>query len=226
MADGKNWMQIVLMPVVVAGVGIGGTFLINRAQEKTAKERADADRQIKILEMFSQQITHSDQKQRLLGLSLLTALDSELAAKLAKAVSESETESTPVKRAADKVQLQATAIARSLPRVYVHIEGEEQRAAARAISDKLAAAGWPVPGIERVGNRAPATTQLRYFRKEEVAEAVKITKALEGAGVVAKTELIRGYETSEAIRPMHFELWFAPGQPEATRGTSAGPSNR
>ena len=97
------------MPVVVAVVGISGTYLITKQQEasssaaaiaqhKSAQETADADRQVKILELFSQKITSTETSQRVVGLKILSAFDPKLAEKLASAVS--ETESQPVVRSA------------------------------------------------------------------------------------------------------------------------------
>ena len=62
MAEKKNWIEIVLMPVVITLVGIVGTFLITSQHEKnsqqarlaqleSARELAEADRQIKIIEI-------------------------------------------------------------------------------------------------------------------------------------------------------------------------------
>ena len=56
----KSWAEIILMPLVVAIVGIVGTYLITKqsgedatllgkAQLLSTKEQADADRQVKIL---------------------------------------------------------------------------------------------------------------------------------------------------------------------------------
>ena len=44
MAEKKNWVEIVLMPLVVAGVGILGTHFITQQQEKNAQAKADSDR--------------------------------------------------------------------------------------------------------------------------------------------------------------------------------------
>ncbi|CAN2049565.1 hypothetical protein GMMP13_810063 [Candidatus Magnetomoraceae bacterium gMMP-13] len=96
MSERKNWVEIVLMPIVVAVVGVVGTLLITQQQNKTAalmrktelektQEIAAADRQIKILELFADKILDPDQNQRLLALRLLTAVDGDLAKNLATA---------------------------------------------------------------------------------------------------------------------------------------------
>jgi hypothetical protein len=114
MSAEKTWTEIILMPIVIAAVGIYGTWLVTEQQadnaslarktelEKT-QEIADADRQIKILEIFSEKITSKSEEDRILALKLLTALDGALAEKLAVAVSESSSSDSVVKTAAKSI---------------------------------------------------------------------------------------------------------------------------
>jgi|OpeIllAssembly_1097287.scaffolds.fasta_scaffold244209_1 membrane-associated protease RseP (regulator of RpoE activity) len=214
MANGKNWIEIILMPIVIALVGIIGTYLITGQQEKNAKEKAATDRQIKILEIFSEKITSKDETQRLLALRLLTAVDAEFAAKLATAVSEVEPKQSAVGKVATQVAEEATARARDLPRIYIHIRKEEDRSAARSMGDKLKAAGFVVPGIERLVDIGPSTSELRYFKNKNKPEAESIIKHLSLNGVFVTLKYISGYEDSQVIQPRHYELWFAPGEPK------------
>src|SRR6266581_6892127 len=104
MSKSKRWIEIVLMPLVVAGVGAFGTFVITSQQQKSAEIRADADLQIKLLEIFSTKIASSDERERILGLHILSALvDNALVEKLAKAVSTTEQEPGPVRKVAEEV---------------------------------------------------------------------------------------------------------------------------
>jgi hypothetical protein len=57
-------------------------------------------------------------------------------------------------------------------------------------------------------------TQLRYFRKTEKDEAQRIASILGSAAVRVTVNYISGYEDSNAIRPMHCEIWFSPGEPK------------
>lgn len=229
MPERKSWVEVFLMPVVVACVGIAGTYLITQQQENNAetmsraqlastRELAAADRQIKILEIFAEKVTSSDEDQRILALRLLRAVDGDLAEKLATAVLEGEPEESAVRRVADQVAEEGAARAALLPRVYIHIRAEGDRARAHSVGEKLRAAGFVVPGIERLVDRGPSSSQLRYFRTEEEAEAKRIVQTLREVGVEVEARYVRGYEDSDTIRARHYELWFAPGEPRIRTG--------
>lgn len=224
MADRKNWTEIFLMPIVLAFVGIAGTYLITQEQEsstliardaqiKSAKEQAAAERQIKVLDIFAERVTSPDTNQRILALKMLRAVEPELAGKLALAVSETEAPKSEVKRVAQQVAIESTARAAkatSPPNVYVHIRKEEDRSFAQSLEKGLETHGFVMPGIENVGRRAPDSSQLRYFRESEGPEAYAIVKVLTELGVEVTPQYIRGHENSTAIRPRHYELWLAP----------------
>jgi len=213
MANKKNLVEIMLMPIVVALVGIVGTCVVTHQQELNAQAKAYADRQIKLLEILGEKITSKDESERILALSLLSTIDGDLAAKLAKAVAETEPEASNVRKVADKVVEEATARARLLPRVYIHIQKHEDRPQAEKASRFLKENGIAVAGIERVGIKAPGVTQLRYFRKAEKNKAEQIKSKLETKLKGVELQYISGYERSRSIRPMHFELWFARSNP-------------
>ena len=95
-------------------------------------------------------------------------------------------------------------------RVYIHIRGEEQRNAARQISNELEEKDLNVPGIERVDS-GPNTTELRYFRQNEATEVNGLVDLLHSLNVPdAQSKYIPGYENSKAMRLRHYELWFSP----------------
>lgn len=224
MVERKSIAEIILMPLVVALVGIAGTFLITQQQEQNARtmsgaqmestrEMAKADRQIKILEIFSEKIASDDPKQRILALRLLRAVDGELAEKLAVAVSETATEQPEVRKVANQEAEEAAARAGSLPRIYIHIRAEDDRLPARSVGEKLESAGFVVPGIERLVDYGPAYSQLRYFRSSEEAEAGRIASLLDSIGVKVELKYVGGYEGSDRIQQRHYELWFSPGEP-------------
>lgn len=213
------------MPLVVALVGIAGTFFITQQQERNAqvmsdaqlvstKEMAAADRQIKILEIFAEKIASADPEQRILALRLLRAIDGEFAEKLAVAVSEGESEQSEVRIVADQVAEEAGARARLLPRVYVHIRAEEDRIRARSVGEELKTGGYVVPGVERLVDIGPSFSQLRFFKKVERHEAKQVVTFLDSIGVPVKMKYVPGYEDSKSIRPRHYELWFARGEPK------------
>lgn len=219
MTEKKTWIEIILMPIVVASVGMVGTYLITSQQEenartvgdaqlKSAVELAFADRQIKVLEIFSEKIASTDQEQRILALNILRAVDPDLASKLALAVSEAEPQASRVKEVAQQVAKEARA---QIPaRIYVHIREEEDRSQAQSIEQHLEAGGFDVPGIQKVGRNAPQASELRYFRRSDKPEATQIVERLKPIGVESKLNYISGYENSRAIPPRHYELWLAP----------------
>jgi hypothetical protein len=82
MSEPKKWVEVALMPLVIAVVGIMGTYLVTSEQRETAKIRADADRQIKIIDIFANKIISADVEERLLAARLTMAMDSDLALKI------------------------------------------------------------------------------------------------------------------------------------------------
>ena len=219
MSERKSLAELVVMPVVVALVGTAGTYFITDQQEKnartlseaqleSARELAIADRQIKILEIFSEKITSSDQDDRLLALRLLTALDPNLAEQLAIAVKQGETEDSEVGRVATEVAQNAASRASMSPRLYIHIRSEADRPAAKRLAEGLKARGYLVPGIERLVDRGPSSAQLRYFRQTDEADAREVLSSLHEMGVDVELRHVAGYSNANG-----YELWFPEGQP-------------
>ena len=99
----------------------------------------------------------------------------------------------------------------SLPaRIYFHISTSEQRTGAQSLRERLIpklGSGFSVPGIER--KDGPTSNELRFFKKEEGAEANEIAKALRELGLsVDVKDLSSKYQNSTGIRPRHYELWL------------------
>ena len=99
--DSKSVLEVLVLPVAIALVGIVSTQMITRSQlasaDKLAQaslasqdQRATNEQQIKILEMFSDQIKSGVPAQRKMALRILTALEPELAEKLAQAVADTD----------------------------------------------------------------------------------------------------------------------------------------
>ncbi|MGH9936907.1 MAG: hypothetical protein ACREAM_11715 [Blastocatellia bacterium] len=100
----------------------------------------------------------------------------------------------------------APSVARNLTRVYLHIGDEDQRPRAFRIAKQLRQAGYLVPGIEEVGDRAPSgPTQVRCNARTEAekGEAQKIVNLLQEWGVKAQLRLI-----TDASKPWQYEIWF------------------
>ena len=97
---------------------------------------------------------------------------------------------------------------RQLPaRIYMQIAREDQRRRAAAIARRLQAAGFIVPGIENVREKAPTNSQLRYcdgvnYLQEDLDD---ITNALARISVsVTRQRLSR----CGNVRPRHYEIWL------------------
>lgn len=104
------------------------------------------------------------------------------------------------------------AISSNPPVIYIQIPDEGQRPRAEKIQAKLKEAGYVVPGIENVGGkaRAPAKTELRYFRTSEENEANQVVDILKSLNVNIEPKYIPGFEKSKAVKPGTYELWLSP----------------
>ena len=109
----KIW-EIILMPLVVAAVGILGTFFITKQQIKSTEllslsqlestqNITKSDQQIKIIEIFSAKITSKDVREREIAVRILSALDSVLAKKLITAIAENKSEDTSIRTIAREI---------------------------------------------------------------------------------------------------------------------------
>lgn len=99
-------------------------------------------------------------------------------------------------------------VATLLPRVYLHVQREEQRAKANNIATSLQKQGYLAPGIENVRVNRLEQTVVRYFREAEKNEATQIATILQGLGIKAAPQYIGGSEDSTKMRPRHYEVWF------------------
>jgi hypothetical protein len=119
-ATGKQVLEIVLMPLVVAAVGSGATFFITRyqtlnservaaAQLANSERIARSDRELKALELFSRMIASKEERERSLAVRLLGAVDPELAGRLGNAVAEDKAEAPSVRAEAKEVAQRSSA---------------------------------------------------------------------------------------------------------------------
>ena len=92
-------------------------------------------------------------------------------------------------------------------RIYMQIAREDQRRRAAAIARALQAAGFIVPGIENVRDKAPTNSQLRYCDGDNQLQGDldDITKALARISVsVTRQRLPR----CGNVRSRHYEIWL------------------
>jgi conflict system STAND superfamily ATPase len=116
-------------------------------------------------------------------------------------------------------QIKTTAPDALPPRIYIHIQTQEQRPVAEDLRSWLKAQRYDanprrtiVAGIEYVGSRKLTTSRIRYFHdnRDESDWAWQIYTALNKICIEARPQFIKGFEESDSIRPRHFELWLAP----------------
>lgn len=182
------------------------TLVKTEERAKSLKEKLEnLSKKINIL--AKNQITEDKKKQYT---QIVEETNKEVEALQAQ-ISQLNNEKTKTKAHTDRIVFQIENLPKIPPRIYIHIRKEEQRDKANDIGLKLQKAGFSVPGIERLVNSGPPSNQLRFFKKSETDEAVKIVDFLTSKGLeIELTDLSMKYETSSAIRPRHYELWFSP----------------
>ena len=101
-----------------------------------------------------------------------------------------------------------------IPRVYLQISEESQRSIAKSLQGALLNNNFLVPGIENIGNKRafiPSKTEVRYYREEELADAMRIMSIIKsqnpGLAVNDTPQKIPG--NGKGTRPGHFEVWFS-----------------
>lgn len=101
------------------------------------------------------------------------------------------------------------------PRVFIHISSEGQRQIANSLQATLLNENFLVPDIENVGKKGniyiPAQTEVRYFREEELPDAVRLIALIKsqsfGLQINEVPQKLPG--AGGGARPGHFEIWFS-----------------
>src|SRR6266545_496711 len=98
------------------------------------------------------------------------------------------------------------------PRVYLQIVAPDDREYADQMGKRLENAGFAVLGVEYVEQAAALkNTEVRYYKKADEADAVRLRDALAAAGVKSPALLYLGLEDSRKVRPETYEVWFGAG---------------
>lgn len=200
------------------------TFQINDQAQQRAQLQLQADRAERLLT----RLLSDKEDERLASLAIVSFLAKQgqfpdelmpvlthLAGK-DKQENVAEAAAVALKKVADEAKDEKVAnLARqnlqTLPsRVYIHVRSESQLPAAEHLKELLEANMLAVPSIVRVAS-GPSRPELRYYRKEERAEAEKIVDLLhrEGIGAALNDLSERGEFKGVAIRARTFEYWFA-----------------
>jgi len=98
------------------------------------------------------------------------------------------------------------------PRVFLQIVAPEDREYAKQMGERLEEAGFDVQGVDYIEEAAALkNTEVRYYKKADEADAVKLRDALESAGVKSPALLYLGLENNRKVRPKTYEVWFGAG---------------
>jgi len=99
------------------------------------------------------------------------------------------------------------------PRVYIQISDESQRAIAKSLQSILLNENFLAPGIENIAKkgRVPASTEVRYYREEELQDALRLISIIKsqnlGLQINDVPQKVPG--SGRGTRPGHFEIWFS-----------------
>ena len=111
----------------------------------------------------------------------------------------------------------------SLPlRIYFHIRQEQDRGRAAEIQKTIASMTMLdgnhiiIPGIELIAGQQKESLLFCFKKAECEAFGAQLKKLFIDNGVAIELkDQSRIYENSQAIRPNHFEAWFAPSIPKS-----------
>ena len=175
MSESKSYLEIAIMPMVVAGLGIFGTHsvtsqqnrstqILSQAQLQSEEKRTRGEQQLKILEIFSEKVVSADVRDRQVAIRILTALDVELATKLASAIAANESEAPEVRTLAREVVTAQASRGYSFPVIGSFTTLNEALARAAGLAGKIGEYSADVYGSE---NGYFAVTLGGYLSMEE-----------------------------------------------------------
>jgi len=96
------------------------------------------------------------------------------------------------------------------PRVYIQFRNDNQKGRVEQLRAWLKQQSFLVPPVEQL-SKGPAVTEIRYYRNQDSAVAENLLESIKRQGVSnVNSKYLTGFEDSTAIRPGHFEIWFAP----------------
>ncbi len=178
----KTFLEIALMPIVVALLGSGATFAITTYQTRTAKDIADAqrasaeriavsDRQLKALELFSRMIVSEKETEKEMAVRLLTAVDAELARQLTASIEANPTFSPNIKK-------EAQAVAKIVPRGYAFpvVGSFRTFQEAEKFAERIQKSVPYLPEIYLAENDYYAVSLGGYLERQEAAQRVRLAR--------------------------------------------------
>lgn len=188
--------------LVFVGLIVLSVFQLRGIKREIAAQQALIDKQR--LEMKENEATLADQKKLMEAQS---AVISVLQQPTLAATEANPSEGARTREAVEDSLPKLNDVTQLPARIYMQIARADQRKRAAVIARNLQAAGYIVPGIENVRDKAPANSQLRYCDGANFlpADLDGITKALERISVsVTRQRLAR----CGNVRPRHYEIWL------------------
>lgn len=189
-------LGVALVPVVIAYLG----HIISN-QQKTMEQ----------ISRFANQVASDKARERLVAVIMLGHyakkgdLDPALQFALAK-IAETDPDAEVAKAAASVLsEKDKQEISKARPRVYIHIAADSRRAQASELRDKLVNDGHYAVGQIQLVKAGPTSTQVRYFRSEDLNGAEKLAK--EVGGKVEIKDLSK-YYSEDRIPKGYLEVWY------------------
>jgi hypothetical protein len=105
--------------------------------------------------------------------------------------------------------LQATVSLVQANHVYLQYAASAQLDLAKSLQNQLTKLGYVVAGLEAVGSKSPAETQIRYFRPADKNGAQKIASAL-GTLINGPIVLQPMPDPKSIVPPGQYEIWLSP----------------
>ncbi len=97
-------------------------------------------------------------------------------------------------------------VAAVLPRIYIQIQNESQRASAKKLAETLKAHQYIVFGVETRPENISATS-VRYFYETDKPAAESLVNLLKEQGIHAVATYTQGYQ--DRVKSGQFEIWLS-----------------
>jgi hypothetical protein len=194
-----SWSSVSLAAIILAALVFLGYRRLGEVQEKVAAAKTH----VEILK--SQEKTLRQEVAQLQA----TKANLELIAQNYQAIAPESPVAIREERVAASI---APPIGSVQPRVFLQIVNPDDEDYAEGMKKRLQQAGFKVPGIETVERAAGLkNTEIRYYKKADQADAVRLLDTLREAGVKSPAILYLGLENNRKVRPKTYEVWFADG---------------
>ncbi len=202
----EAWLRRFLAATLVlvgAAMGLIGWGLVERAEAKRQQQRAEEQ-----LEAAHESNRNSEVARERLNEALAAANLGAVALDTAIAKTNDEAVRGELQGALDVVKSVVDTDCQNMGTLYLHINDENDRAAAERMKPYFEQGNFTVPGIELV-KEVPRANEIRYFRRNELDRASEAVTILQSVGVMnPRVNYLLGQD--ESVPPCHYEGWFVP----------------